>query len=688
MKILGAITVLSLPAMAWSQSETNLQTSAYRNSIAQDEVRRQSEEVRRQLALLLEDIQQNQINTPEAALARQAAERLGTLTDAEIVPLIQKLRDAGTLAGADQVKGELTEASREQKAVQLRLKGMADEFALQKNQAWIQQHFERLLLRQTANLRQTREVAASGGPAEVLTLAQSEQAALRQEIDLAAETLQKVVEGVGEDQKPRFAGALAVLNQRNVQSLAAAASEQAAAKKLTESLASQAQVRDGLQAVVLAFAANRSTEERLQAVANELKKAAAEQKALAENSKASAAQKAEMSEAQNRLADRLSTLQTETRNLNANAAEDARQAAAAMEAAAKNLQANGKPEELESLQKQAAQKLAEAGAKLDQAAERLAGRPDPANAAQALSELQQLSQQILQAQQNAQAMNPAGNPAPAAQAAEAAKLQQQALPLNDQAAQELGAAAAQMNQGATAEAAQSLAAANAQLQQQMQALAQAAATQQQAQQIANAISQAKAEAAQAQAAMKQTAPGGDLMAAIRKTEDAQKTLQAAAAATANSPIGQSLQQAQQELQKSKMNAAQMKKDAATAANAQAQQQMQAALGALQQAAAGAMAKAMGQPPGKPPGQNPPNSQQSTHSLSAQSAEAPATAGQNFLSNADGDAAIIPPTVTLKPKEREAIALLQKEKAPTEYQGMTGQYLKNLAAGEFPAKPLP
>jgi hypothetical protein len=43
---------------------------------------------------------------------------------------------------------------------------------------------------------------------------------------------------------------------------------------------------------------------------------------------------------------------------------------------------------------------------------------------------------------------------------------------------------------------------------------------------------------------------------------------------------------------------------------------------------------------------------------------------------------------LKPKDREAVAALQGEKAPAEYQGMASQYLKNLAGGESPATPLP
>jgi hypothetical protein len=39
---------------------------------------------------------------------------------------------------------------------------------------------------------------------------------------------------------------------------------------------------------------------------------------------------------------------------------------------------------------------------------------------------------------------------------------------------------------------------------------------------------------------------------------------------------------------------------------------------------------------------------------------------------------------LQPKDRNAISVLQKEKASPEYQGMVQQYLKNLADGATPA----
>lgn len=57
--------------------------------------------------------------------------------------------------------------------------------------------------------------------------------------------------------------------------------------------------------------------------------------------------------------------------------------------------------------------------------------------------------------------------------------------------------------------------------------------------------------------------------------------------------------------------------------------------------------------------------------------------QNFLNNAGpagGNGQVV---AGIKPKDRAAVSLLQKEKAPAEYQGMVQQYLKNLAEGAAP-----
>jgi hypothetical protein len=319
----------------------------------------------------------------------------------------------------------------------------------------------------------------------------------------------------------------------------------------------------------------------------------------------------------------------------------------------------------------------------------------PQHAGPAMAELTRLSQQIAEAQarQNALAGQPNREQAKNL-AKKVADLQRQALPLNAEAAQNLGEAAGRMRQNNPQEAAQALAEANAAVQAQMQAVAQAAARDQQMQAVSREIAQARATAEEARRELQNTRPGQDHMAAIRKTEEAQKYLQAAerAALAAGAPadVRQALQQARQELGRSKLDAAQMKRDAALAANAEAQKNLQAAMQSAQQASAAALAAAM---PSARPRQN----------MAQQAGKNGPTIDGQAGSGMDGrkgdDANRFPGAAgpqgtvaqvagALRPRDREAIAALQKEKAPTEYQGMASQYLKNLAAGEYPANPLP
>lgn len=720
MKLLTVLTAISLPAAATLRAETDLQTSAYRNSIAQDEVRKQAEDVRRQLGLLLEDIQQNQVNTPEADLARQVAAKLQNLGDEQILPLIQMLKEAGAMDNTSKVQGQLTEASKEQKSIQVLLKSMADGLSLHKDQASIQQRLEQLVLRQTTNLRQTQDIAATGKPAEIASLCQSEQSALRQEVDLTVETLQKVVDGVAADQKEKFAVALNEMKAQSVPTLAATAAAETAAAKYANAVTSQTRLRDALQTVLLKMKANLSPQERAQSLAAKMKELAAQQEALAEATKKApeSAQK-DMREAQRQLTDKVAAVQKEVQDLNAGASEKATKAQEAMNKAAEDLKTEKKPkkDDIAATQKDAADKLAKAGEDLAKTADKLAGDKTPQNAAQAMAELSQLSQKIAeaQAQQNAQTANPATDADQKKKLEEKTKeLQQQALAKNAEAAKNLGEAAGKMQENKPQEAAQALAQANAEIQAQMQAVAQAAAKDQQMQGVSKAIAGAKAAAEEARKDLQKAQPGQDQMAAIKKTEEAQKSLQeaqqAANAAGASPDVKQALQEAQKALDKSKLDAAQMKKDAATASNANAQKNLQSAMQSIQQASAAALANAMPnaqQQNGQQQNGQPQNGQQNNQQNSQQMAQGgdqnkPAIDGQSgggmgglkgddalkYIGSAGPQGTIAQVNAGLKPKDREAVALLQKEKAPAEYQGMAGQYLKNLAAGESPATPLP
>jgi hypothetical protein len=185
------------------------------------------------------------------------------------------------------------------------------------------------------------------------------------------------------------------------------------------------------------------------------------------------------------------------------------------------------------------------------------------------------------------------------------------------------------------------------------------------------------------------------MAAIRKTEEAQKSLQEAqlAASGVGTPpdVKQALQKARQALEKSKLDAAQMKKGDAMAANAAAQKSLQGAAQSLQQTMSAALAQAIPSSSVQPSQLSGTQNQHGGMDMDGQSrggASGSKANSQDFLANAGPRGTAGQVVAGLKPKDREAVAALQGEKAPAEYQGMASQYLKNLAGGESPATPLP
>lgn len=695
---------LTLAATCTAVADPALQTSAYRNSIAQDEIRRQAEAVRVQLAVLLEDIQQNQLNTPEFVRTRDAITRLSRLEDEQILPLVQMLRDAGTMEEETEVQGRLVEASKEQKQVSVLLKGLSDTLNLHKDEASMQQRLEQLALRQTTNLRQTRDVAAAKRPQDKLSpelaalaaVAQAEQAALKTELDLARGALERVVAAVPEAQKPAFAAALEELNRSGAAALAEATAADLGAGDFSRAAEAGEKLRAALESAVRSFHAARPADERLRALAERMQNLSETQNALGEaTKKAGADSRQELREAQRKLADELAVVQEELKTLNASAAAESRAASEAMEKAAQDLAGNKElksdaRKQIAEVQEEAGRKLAAAGAELGKAAETLARNTPPRNAAQAAAALAQLSSEIAQA--HAQAAAP-DSPPRQGLADRVAELQQKALPLNTDAARNLGEAAARLAEQNAPAAAQSLAEANAQIQQQAQAVARAAVQQQALQAVSNQVAAARAQASQARQTLQGTE--GNQSAAIKQMESAQSTLQQAQqmAGGASLEVRSALQQAQQALNASKLNAAQMKKSDALAANARAQENLQQAMQSINRSMAGAMAQAMPTAPSSPSdsgpseaaGQNPDQMAQDGSSGGGMAGDPTRDAGRA------GDGGTLPAgpvRVGLRPAERAAVAALQKEKAPAEYQAMAQQYWKNLASGVSPGTPVP
>ena len=697
-RILRTVIAISMGVTIALQADSSLQTSAYRNSIAQDELRKRADDVRQQLLLLLEDIRQNQANTPEAELASSTAKKLLSLGDDQLLPLVQSLKEASMAEDSTKVLGQLTDASKEQKNIQVLLKSMADGLSLYKDQATIQQRLQQLVLRQVTNIRQTRGIAPTGKPIEIASLCQSEQTALAREIDTTFSTLQRIVENSADAEKAKFSAAFESLKTSDAPALAATAATETSAGKYPEAIAAQSRLLDALQAALARFNAGLSSQDRARALAAQITELASQQTSLAEATRtAPAASRRGMQESQLQVMDQLAAIQREVQDLNASAAGIMSQASQGMEKAAEALKSSKarKGDEIADQQNVSAQNLKQAAEGLIRTADQLASSDEkPQNTAQTMVDLAQLSQKITaaQAQQNSLAANPSANPEEQKQlTAKTAELQQEALAHDEKAARTLGKAVDEMRANDSKEAAQALAEANADIQAQMQAVAEAAAQEQQMRAISTKIAEAKAAAADALKEMQTSQPGEAQMGAIKKSEEAQSVLEQARqlAATTSAPedVKSALQQAQSALEKSKLEAAQKKKETAMQSNLNAQKSLDTAMQSIQQSTSDALASAMQKQP--PSRQNAPQTvpQNSGSVIDGKSGDG-TNASPGNEANSQGPVNVAPNSTGLKPKEREAVALLQKESAPAEYKNMAGQYLKNLGQGISPATSLP
>lgn len=681
-----AAAFVAAPVNLHADEKTSLQTSAYRNSIAEDEVRNQTEKVKTDLLRLMEDLQQNNLSGQEFAEAENVIGQLGSLSEKDLAPLVAALREASSSGDAEALS-KMTGASKEQKEVQVALKGMADRLILHQLQASMVQRLRQLALKQAANTRRTDEVARAGREAAnlpeqlqpVFTLNVEEQNAIKKEVAQALDVLKKVVDARPAAERPGFAEALSEGINLKMGPLADTAASDTAAGQFANAMKLQSQVRAGLEAMLLKLAATQPLEERVRETAAKANELAAQQKQLAEASKkADPAARRDIEEAQNKLTDQVAALKKEMQDFNARAAQQTEKAEQAARQADEKLKADRERKtdsknEIAQAQENAARELGKVDDELKEQLERLArAGENPKTPAEALQALAKAEQEVAQAQ--AQQAVASHNPQ-AVNREELKKkleeLQQEILPLNQQAGKEVGAAAAQP---LTPEAQQALAQAQQSLREQMQAMSQLAQQQAAMQALENQINTAQAQSAQAGQDMKNST--GDQTQAVKNMEAAQQTLAQVNASALPPDAKNALEQAGQALDQAKLQAAQMKKDQAQAANQQAQKNMEQAKTALNEA----MQKAMEQLGGQQLMARQNQQGQGRQSEMNQKGEM----YQGFLQGTGADAGQAQVGGSgLEVKEREAIAALQKEKTPPEYHGMVQQYLRNLADGQTP-----
>ncbi|MBA3960374.1 MAG: hypothetical protein H0X40_00535 [Chthoniobacterales bacterium] len=697
-----AVSLFAVP-VARAQKNSDQQSEAYRASVAQETLQKDTAAIQAQLAEVAEAMRQLMPN--DVAAVDRALKQMESLSKGEMETAVQALRDASLSIDRSAQLSKIAGAMKNQSKISSALKQLAVDLDARQSLDGIATELSALLRRQVAAQVETARLGRIQPQPNDLhnddqrrfEVVSDDQKLLAQDVTTLVTRLDGLARDLPEDSRPRIARAAAVAHERKL-----AESEQEAASLTSKGpLPSAADLQNECAKTLVlmeqAVSSNQNPLERLAALAGDLKKVLEQQKDLNGKIDEIGVKKSvpdELKRLAASLGDQAAALRAEIQPLNSSAAANLQQAQEKIDAALANYRRmwEERPEARANTQAALDQMQAASNALEQQAAQSAAARPRTAGEmAATLANLQRQTADA--AAQQARAQPGAAPPfglTPGQKAALQQKvneLQQKALPVAPDAAQALAAAAelmAQPTAPAQQAAAESLGKAAQLLAQQEAAIAGNTPAQQALNQVANQIAQAAQTVAEAQKNM-QTPDG--LSKAFNQAAAAQQQIQAAeqAAAQAGAPneTKTALQQAAQRMAEAQKGAAQGNAAQAQAAAQGAQQALAqakaAAAGAGQQIAAQAGAP-MPSNAGNAEGQR-----QNDGGVAEGQGNGGGGKSGDFLKGAGAAGGPAEVVSGLSPHERDAIAQLQNEKPPAEYRAEVQQYYKNIADGVVPEK---
>ena len=364
--VLTTCAAICLPATAQQSAEN---TTAYRASVSQNELQGATARTKEDLAAIAREYQRYAIATIEVAKLNESITTLDQLSARDMPGVVHLLLDASHATDAATARGNLTQANGDQKAIQTRLRALADQLALYTDQAAMQKRIEDLAVRQAANLRATRDLtkllaqldltqqqlaqevaAAPANPPrpdrnnreamraqELATRKQNllgdftrrklEQVAMEQETRLALDALARVAADPMAPAATHFTQALEVATMAKLTEHSRQASS-AMAGDIPRASVEQQAVLTTLQEMIASLDGAKSDEERLRDLATQLADLALNEDGLAARTpRLWGDQKTRATQDQLAVADRLEVLQDRIRTLNAETASHAAAAA-------------------------------------------------------------------------------------------------------------------------------------------------------------------------------------------------------------------------------------------------------------------------------------------------------------------------------------------------------------------------
>lgn len=646
-----------------SAAVANLQQSAYRGSVAQEEIRQRTEKIQSDLGQMMQELKLNGMETSDLATLSNISNHLSILSQGDMQKVIQALQKASVDLEATKSQKALTGAYQMQKDLTLKLKGLAQVMAAHQSDNGLLLRLQNLLVRQSANIRHTASLQTTNDPVDAgqkpqLDLIRAEQSAIGSEIDLFTSSLL-----ADENRSPADSSApgakllLDAMHEKRTQETALAATQATNRGALPEALAQQTALRDSLTALLQLASLRENANARLEQATASLQDLSTAQQQLQAATKESKLDRATLAERQEQIDDQAEAAKAQLQTVNPEAATQIAAAQNAMRQSlsppsdSKSPDAAKQTEALQSLaqaQKLVAQQMAAAQAQQNQ------------SPVEQTAQLQQAQDEVRQAQQTA-----ASDPKSAAASLQQA--QQNAFALAPQAADKIADATNQLQQPQPdpGQIQNALAQANDELQKRKDALAPAAQAYQALTQANEQLDQAKQNANEARQNLQSNTPSAAAEAAQKLTSAEAALNQLSQNLPQNAPPGaeQAIQKAADAFKAASIQTVQGQPQNAGEATQQGLQSLQKAQEEMAQAMAGIQQQAQSQ---------------MGPSLSSRPADNPTGNAAQVLpggSSLGGPGQVIG---GLSHKDREAIEQYQQEKTAPEYAPLVQQYFKNIA----------
>ncbi|MBN8712011.1 MAG: hypothetical protein BGO12_09340 [Verrucomicrobia bacterium 61-8] len=289
--------------------------SAYQASVAQDQVRKQTQRIREELRALLVEFQSNSVAGKELTQGKAILDQLDTLSDKEMLEVVKTLRDASRAPDVAGANAQLASAGTRQKSIQSALQTIADRLTAQKDEASMRQRLRELAVRQTSAQRQGELMASRWTEPGIIAIAQAEQTAIKDEVDSALETLQRLSRARSQS-AAAFAAAYSIAATGRLSDQVGLATSETAASHFAEAVNPQSQVVAVLRQMIDGLNKTRTPQERMRELATRMKELASDQKQLADSTQKSyVGAQAEIAKRQADIADELSILKEEVKQM-------------------------------------------------------------------------------------------------------------------------------------------------------------------------------------------------------------------------------------------------------------------------------------------------------------------------------------------------------------------------------------